>query len=189
MDSHQEIGKDATTNKEAAKKVSSLIQGTRKMRRIAKALTRRNQKSKLVEINQALYERAFREKLFILGPKDKNGIDWTMYDYALAIPAIYNECMTPQDYIKAFWNQLYPHIDKVLEEYQDAVANHNATIGEVDEMMIKYVDMMQKFKIMEEFIDNKKFSEEFKEYEEKRNKEIEEATPRKDVPESSAEEA
>lgn len=170
------------------KKISSLIQGTRKMRRIAKALTRRNDKAKLVEINQALYERAYREKLFILGPK-KDGIDWSMFDYVVALPAIFNECLSPLDYIKEFWKQVYPHMDKVLDEYEDAIANHNATIAEIDEMMIKYVDMVEEFKIMEEFIGaHEERQNIYKDFKTALKEKIEANAPtRKDVPEQSVE--
>lgn len=133
--------------------LGNLLRKSRTFRKVEESLKRRKKAGELAELNEAVWQDAHKRKVIILGKKDKEGVDWSHFDFIIAHPGAWDHHKTPMAMLKTFWKMFYPYLDKLIVEYEDCVDNHNATVADTDHMMAKYVDMIEEFKFKERFIE------------------------------------
>jgi hypothetical protein len=152
-----ETGENSTqpTPKQGLK---SLLRKSRSFRKVEESLKRRKKVTEFAELNEAVWQDAYKRKLIILGKEDKDGIDWSHFDFMIAHPGAWDNAAfkKPMEILRTYWKMFYPYLKKLTDEYEDSVTNHNLMVAEVDQMMVKYVDMIEEFKFMEAFIEDDK---------------------------------
>lgn len=103
-----------------------------------------------------LYKECTEGKKMLLGEKDDNGIDWTMFDFIIASihPDEIEQNKSPLDDMKSFWTKFFPFLNHLIDDWELIGRNHADSIKEQDDMLREYCKVSEEYKWRKKWINS-----------------------------------